>query len=152
MATRLCVLVIGVIAIGACVSLRPDEPALAIGDAGSNRSVRSSSKPVLPSLPLDVLMDAGGVRDAPAASELDAQTDSDAGLAELAEDIALDCRETLRCDPRGSLPSCIASVTEALAEAGPEARARFRAIVMPCRGLRACEYVSCVQRATPATP
>lgn len=165
MATRLSVLVIGWVAIAGCVGERPmaDPPA---SDAGIAHAVRSGSR-AKSSPTVRTLTDAGVARQqsdasAPRASdeaipgELDTQTinDDDAGVAELAEDIALDCRESLRCEPRGAgnLPDCVVTVSEALGAASAEARARFRALVMRCRALRGCGYVSCVAGDAPARP
>lgn len=153
MSARLRMLVIAVMTIGACVSVRPDEPPVDAG-ADSNRAGRHAQITTV-----DAREDASqSARDAGRAEDLadtdfDAETADDAGIDELAADIALDCRETLRCDPTvgGSVPSCIRAVTESLSKS-KEGRARFVAIIGPCRTLRGCEYVSCVQRAVAPRP
>ena len=155
MSARLRMLVIAVVTIGACVSVRPDEPAVDAG-ADSNRAGRHAQIMTMTAGPREDASQSSrdaGRTEALADTDFDAEAADDAGIDELAADIALDCRETLRCDPTlgGSVPSCIRAVTESLSKS-KEGRARFVAIIGPCRTLRGCEYVSCVQRAVAPRP
>jgi hypothetical protein len=108
----------------------------------------------LPIPPLEALMDAGVSRSRRDAGQLtrrddlpvdETGSDEDAGIAELADSIELDCTETLRCNAdRGqSVGACIAAVTDSLAAASPDARERFRVIIRRCEALHACAYVMC---------
>lgn len=155
MSTRLRMLVIAVMTIGACGSVRPDELALDAG-ADSDRAGRDAHNSAV-GLRTDASQwptDAGRVQ-IRQDTDFDAETgaDEDAGIDGLAADIAFDCRETLRCDPSvgASLPGCIRAVTESLSKS-PEGRARFVEIIGPCRTQRGCEYVSCVQKGAPSGP
>lgn len=155
------VLVICGITAAACVNVGSGDDETWSGEAERSHSERATSSRTGAGVSAadsgagiaQALRDAGSVSDSSdrggaaldTESDAEAGDDLDAGFPELAAPVLRDCTETLRCggEPRTTLQACIASTSNVLASATPEARQRFLAIVMRCSRVSGCDYVSC---------